>query len=404
MSKINWKRNFLILWTGQAISLITSSILQMALIWYLTDTTGSAMILSLATLVGFLPQAIFGPMIGVFIDRYSRKLIMLGSDFIIALAGSILAIITIYLEPPVWIILCVLFVRSLGTAFHSPSLSAITPLLVPEDKLTKCAGYSQAVQSISLIVSPMAAAILYGAISLNKIILIDIIGAILASVSILFISIPKPKTIAQSTKTNFMNELKDGFFTLRKNKGLFTLLWIGSLYLLIYMPVSALFPLMSINYFQGNTTHASIVEISFAVGMLIGGVLLGTWGGFKNRIITIMGSIFIMGFSLSIAGLLPTNAFFLFVFFSGIMGFSGPFYSGVQVALYQEKINPEFLGRVFALYGSLMSLSMPIGLIFSGIFADRIGVNHWFFISGILILLLGVFSCFIPSIRNFDKQ
>src|SRR5699024_4676178 len=111
------------------------------------------MILSMASLVGFLPYAVFGPAIGVLVDRYDRKKIMIGADIMIAAAGIVLSIIALYKELPVWMVMAVLFIRSIGTAFHSPALNAITPLLAPQDQLTKCAGYSQLLQSISYILS-----------------------------------------------------------------------------------------------------------------------------------------------------------------------------------------------------------------------------------------------------------
>lgn len=84
------------------------------------------------------------------------------------------------------------------------------------------------------------------------------------------------------------------------------------------------------------------------------------------------------------------------------MGFSVPFYSGVQTALFQEKIKPEFLGRVFSLTGSIMSLAMPAGLILSGYFADRIGVNHWFLLSGVLIMGIAIICPRITEVRKLD--
>lgn len=130
--------------------------------------------------------------------------------------------------------------------------------------------------------------------------------------------------------------------------------------------------------FRGSTLHASVVEIVFAVGMLLGGLLLGAWGGFKKRMANIIGSIFLMGVSLTVSGLLPTNGFMIFAICCTLMGFSAPFYNGVQTALFQEQIQPEYLGRVFGLLGSIMSFAMPLGLVVSGAFADQIGVNRWF--------------------------
>jgi len=150
--------------------------------------------------------------------------------------------------------------------------------------------------------------------------------------------------------------------------------------------------------------HISITEIAYASGMLVGGLLLGLLGSFKKRIVLITASIFMMGVSLTISGLLPSSGFAIFVVCCAIMGFSVPFYSGVQTALFQEKIKPEYLGRVFSLTGSIMSLAMPVGLILSGIFADRIGVNKWFLISGILIVGIAIVCPLIPVVKSLDDK
>ena len=401
---INWKLKFYTIWAGQAVSLITSAILQMAIIFYLTEKTGSAMVLSMASLVGFLPYAVFGPAIGVLVDRHDRKKIMIGADLIIAAAGAVLAIVALYTELSVWMVMVVLFIRSIGTAFHSPALNAVTPLLVPEEQLTKCAGYSQSVQSISYIISPAAAALLYSVWKLNAIIAIDVLGAVIASITVAIVSIPKLGDQVQSLKPNFLREMKEGIVALRQNKGLFALLLLGTLYTFVYMPINALFPLISMEYFNGTPVHISITEIAFASGMLVGGLLLGRLGNFEKRVLLITGSFLIMGASLAVSGLLPPSGFVIFVACCAVMGLSVPFYSGVQTALFQEKIKPEYLGRVFSLTGSIMSFAMPIGLILSGFFADRIGVNHWFLLSGILIIGIAIVCPMITEIRKFDLK
>ncbi len=388
----NWKLKFYTIWAGQAVSLITSAILQMAIIFYLTEKTGSAMVLSMASLVGFLPYAVFGPAIGVLVDRHDRKKIMIGADLIIAAAGAVLAIVAFYMELPVWMVMIVLFIRSIGTAFHTPALNSVTPLLVPEEQLTKCAGYSQSLQSISYIVSPAVAALLYSVWDLNAIIAIDVLGAVIASITVAIVRIPKLGDRVQSLEPNFIREMKEGMAVLRQNKGLFALLLVGTLYMFVYMPINALYPLITMECF------------AYASGMLIGGLLLGLFGNYQKRILLITASIFMMGISLTISGLLPQSGFFIFVVCCAIMGLSVPFYSGVQTALFQEKIKPEYLGRVFSLTGSIMSLAMPIGLILSGFFADRIGVNHWFLLSGVLIIGIAIACPMITEVRKLDLK
>lgn len=115
-----------------------------------------------------------------------------------------------------------------------------------------------------------------------------------------------------------------------------------------YMPISTLFPSICMSYFKGTPAHASAAEIAFAVGMPLGGVILSIWGGFKKRRYTIGLSVLLMGVSNMLSGLLPPDAFLVFVVCCTVMGISAPFY-GVQDAIFQETVKPEYLGRVFSL-------------------------------------------------------
>jgi DHA3 family macrolide efflux protein-like MFS transporter len=195
--------------------------------------------------------------------------------------------------------------------------------------------------------------------------------------------------------------MKQGFYVLTSNKGLRALLLVGTLYMLVYMPINALYPLMTMEYFAGTPMHVSLTEIAYALGMFGGGLLLGMLGGFK-RIRLIALSILLMGISLVVSGSLPPNGFLYFVICCSAMGLSVPFYSGVQTALFQERISPEYLGRVFSLTGSVMSLAMPIGLVVSGAFADVIGVNRWFFLSGVLIVGIAILCHTLPALRQLE--
>ena len=399
MEKRSWKRTFFTIQSGQAISLITSSALQMALIFYLTEKTNSSMTLALATLVGFLPQGVLGLFIGGWIDRHSRKRIMIGADLFIAAVSALLAVISAFLDPHVWVVLAILFLRSIGSAFHTPSINAVTPLIVPTDKLAKCTGYIQSLQSVSSIVSPALGALLYAQCTLTEIIALDVVGAVIASIAVMLVKIPNIDVANIPQSEGVLAGAKEAYRILAQQKGLLTLLWMGALYMFAYMPINALFPLISMNHFGGTTWHVAMSESVFAAGMLLGGIVLGVWGGFQRKTTTVLLSIAVMGMALLIAGVLPASGFIAFVVCCAIMGFSAPFY-GVQTAIYQEMVRPEYLGRVFSLSLSTMSLAMPLGLIAAGCFADMTGVETWFAISGIFIAGIAVVGAVLPSIKE----
>lgn len=400
----NWKRKFYTIWTGQAISILSSAVLQMALIWHLTAKTGSAAVLSLASCAGFLPNAVLGLFAGAMVDRWNRKFTMIGADLFIAAVSFVLVIYGLFAEIPVWLVLVILFVRSVGTAFHTPAISAVTPLLVPEDQLTKCSGYTQSLQTVGFIIGAAVAAVIYPVWSLSQIVLLDVFGAVIASAAVAAVPIPSVEKLEDpGTKPNIFAEMKDGYVALRENKSLFALLWIGAVFMLIFSPINALFPLICMGYFGGTTTSASVAEIMFSVGMIAGGAIIGAWGGFKNRGVMILSALWLMGVSITAAGLLPPTGFAAFAVLCVFMGFSAPFYTGPQMALMQEKIEPALLGRVFGLYGSISAAAMPLGLLLSGLFADTAGIHTWFFISGLAILLLAAISSIFKHVRNTEQ-
>ena len=399
----HWKRNYAILWGGQAVSLLTSSILQMALIWHLTATTQSALVLSMASLAGFLPSAVLGAVAGTLVDRMSRKAAVVGADLFIAAVSLVLVFAAMDGELPIWLILTVLAVRSVGTAFHTPAISATTPLIVPAEQLTRCAGYTQSLQTIGFIAGTAIAGVLYPIWTISGMVALDVAGAVTACLAVAMIPIPEVEKQAAAAKSSLWYETKEGYKILRQQKGLFAILWSAAIFMILYSPINALFPLMSLDHFGGTTVQASIAEIAFAVGMLAGGLLLGVKGGFRRKGFGIPFSVALMGVPICLSGLLPPSGFWLFAALCVVMGLSCPIYNAPVTALMQERVPPEYLGRVFGLYGSVCSLAMPIGLVLSGAFADQVGTPRWFVITGALCVLLAVGMYLTPSIRNIEE-
>lgn len=400
MMNKTWKHKFYSLWFGQSISYLTSSVVQMALIWHLAQETQSGLVLSIATMVGFLPMAIIGLFSGTLVDRINRKKVMILADLFIALCSLVLVLYGFFTTLPIPLILIILFLRSVGTAFHSPAISAVTPLIVPEEYLTKSAGAVESMQSMGYIIGVSIAALLYPIIPLYSIILLDVIGAIIASIITLCIDIPN---IIEKSTTKVKDDIKEGYLVLKEHKGLFSLTWMSGLYMVFYSPIIALFPLMTFQHFQGTTTDASILEIVFSIGMILGGFLIGVWGGFKKRSSTIVFSVFLLGSTTLVSGFLPSGGFTPFIVLCFFMGIAVPFYNAPITSLLQEKIAPQYLGRVFGIYGSILSFAMPIGLVFSALFSDTIGIANWFVICGGLISILAIIIYCLPSIRTIEK-
>lgn len=398
-----WKRQFFILWLGQAASILTSSISQYALIWYLTVRTGSAAVLSVAAIAALLPQGLLSPFTGAVADRFDRRKIMALADGSIAVVTlGLVALSAAWSQLPVTAVMVALTLRSVGSAFHTPCLQAVTPLIVPPDRLNQCAGWSQGVQTVSLLASPALAALLYAAVPLSAILVLDVLGAAIAITALVLARLPELRSGSTAVRFSLLSDTRAGVALLKSRRWLWQLCLICALFSLAVMPISALFPLLCIGYFGGTTLTASAVETLFSVGMLLASVLLGLWGRIRNRILIMAGALFFLSACLLCAGQLKPDAFRLFLPLSFGMGFSTPLFSSLMTALLQQKIEGDFLGRVLGMSSAIMTLASPIGLAASGLFAERVGIIHWLSLAGCGTLLCGVLCLALPAVRRCD--
>src|SRR5678815_4349852 len=176
----NWAAHFFTVWTGQAFSLFGSALVQFALIWWLTQKSGSATVLALATLVGMLPQIVIGPFAGALVDRWNRRIIMIVADGSIALCTLFLAWLFATGHVQIWHVYVIMALRALGTAFHFPAMSASTPLMVPEEQLTRISGMNQTLQGLMALVAPPVGALLISVFPTQGVLFVDIGTAMLA--------------------------------------------------------------------------------------------------------------------------------------------------------------------------------------------------------------------------------
>ena len=396
----NWKHKFICLGIGQAASILTSSIMQISIVWYLTQRTGSAAIITFATLCGYMPRAALGLLTGAFIDKYDRKTIIILSDLGIALAALSLAAVALWTQIPIWLVLLILCLRSICGAFHTPSLNAIIPSIVPKDQLARCAGFLQSFESVSLILSPALGAVLFSVWDLSAIVLLDVAGAVIAIAIIMFIPIPKNIPSVQQEKVHVWQDTKDGFFALKKIPGMMAILIISSIYAFIYFPIGSMYPLITMTYFGGSVADSSLVEIVFSSGTLLGALLLGWVGNKIHKVISIASSIFLYGLGVMFVGLLPPSGLRVFTFISFGMGLTLPFFYGLRTAIFQSRVPDAFLGRVLSLSYSISLFAAPLGLLLGGGFSEFAGVQNCFFICGILAICLALVMLTLPNIRN----
>lgn len=396
----SWKTKFVLLGAGQAVSMLTSSILQISIVWYLTRTTLSPTVVTASTLAGYLPRAVLGLFTGVFIDRFDRKRILILADLLIALCALVLAGAAYFGDIPLWLIFLMLCLRSVGAAFHTPAFNAVVPTLVPREALTRCAGVTQGFESVSLILSPALAALLFKVWDLSAIVLLDVLGAAVAIAIVALLPIARCAGGQECTSLHLWRDTKEGFAVLRRVPGLTALAVISTLYAFIYFPIGSMYPLITMAYFGGGVAESGVVEIAFSSGTLLGAFLLGIIGNKIRRLWGITASIGVYGLGLIAAGLLPPDGLRPFIALSALMGLTLPFFYGLRTAVLQSNVPGSCLGRVLSLTYSAGLFASPLGLLFGGTLSELMGVNVCFFVCGLLSVCLAASLLLTPSVRR----
>lgn len=384
---------------------ITSMVVQYAIIWYLTKETGSATILSFATLLGMLPMVLLSPFIGPFVDRTNKKFLLIVPDIIAAILAIILSIVGIVNKDfPLWLIFVSLLMRSIAQTFQMPTIQSIMPTMVPKEQITKMNGQLGMVQSANMIIAPALGAFLFSIVPIAYLILLDVVGAVVGVAIIVFVIIPENPVYDE--RVHVLSDVKFGLDQLRGNKGLWYITLMGTVFTLLFMPAASMYPLMTMSYFHGTVAQAGIIEVVYSVGMLVGGAIIGFLGNWSDRMKPILNSMWVMGIAFAISGILPGNhkGFLWFVVLNTIAGLATPFFNTLLMAMIQQSYPPENLGRVLGILNSLMSISGPVGLIFAGPLADKIGVHSLFIIAGVGTLICGLFVLLMPVTRNYDKE
>lgn len=356
--------------------------------------------MAMAGLVAFVPQIFLGPFAGVWIDRLKRKHVVVAADLFMGLVAAVFAVILWLGHPPYWSACVILGVRAVGNVFHTPAIQSIIPQLVPTDKLVKANGWSQFMQSGAFMLGPVIGAALYAAFSLPVILLTDLAGALIASITVIVTSIPEPEHTNRQVP-HFMREMKEGVKIFTSDKRLVKLTLAATISMIFFLPLSSYYPLMSSSYFNTNAWYGSVVELTYALGMMVSAILFGSLGRIKNKILVAYIGLAGMGITCIICGILPPTmwAWYIFAGICMIMGGCGNIYSIPYMAYMQETIPPEAQGRAFSLIGTLMSVAMPLGLLISSPVAELFGVSMWFLVSGIGILLLLV-VCSITALLD----
>ena len=393
-----WKARVTVFLVGQTITTFGSFLVQYAIMWHLTLTTKSGLVLALAAVFGFLPQAIVSIFAGVWADRVNRKMMIIVSDSVIALATLILAVFMLSGVEDLWLIFLIMAVRSIGAGVQMPAISALVPQIVPTDKLLTVNGINSSISSSLQLFAPVAAAAVYSTMSLSAILFIDVVTAVIGISLLATVAVPTLARVANEDKPSYFADLKEGMEYIFSHQLVRWVMVIFAIIFLLIVAPSNLSPLMIARTFGGEVWMLTILELSFGAGMLIGGALIAVFAKKIDRIGMIIGSSILFGVLATAMGFTTNLILFFALFF--VVGIAVPAFSTSAMTLLQETVEPERQGRVFGFLGIVMAVAMPIGMSILGPLADVVSVEILLIVTGIATVVIAVVAVLLPAGRR----
>jgi len=419
---------FIVIWLGQLISVLASSMTGFALSIWMYQETESATAMGLVQVCFITPFLIMSPFAGVMVDRYNRKLMMMLSDFTAVLATALILILHLSGNLQFWHLYIAAVLNGIGNTFQWPAYSAAVGTMVPKEQLGRVNGMMSLVEAGPGVVAPLLAGMLLPVIGLTGILTLDIVTFFLAIGALLVIFVPQPQRTEEGQKAqgNMLKEAAFGFryiFARPSLLGLQMLFFAGNLFSGVAFTVMAPMILARTNQ---NALMFGTVQTAGAIGAVVGGIAMSAWGGFKRRIHGVLASWIWFGvFSACLVG----TGFGLPVWVAGaaLGELVIPLMNGSNQAIWQAKVAPDLQGRVFSSRRLIAWFTNPVSPIIGGTMADFVlepamraggflpdtfgwlvgtgpgsGMGLLMLICGVLISLVGVVGYFIPVIRKAE--
>ena len=406
----HWLRNTVLFLGGQSASLFGSMLVQYTVFWYLTITYQSGVIMTLAAVFGFLPQAVVSIFGGVWADRHNRKLLIMGADAAIALSTLILALVMLTGYHEVWLIYLTMAVRSAGAGIQTPAVSALIPQIVPMRHLMRVNGVNGSIQSAMALLAPAIGGAVFAwssvvydgsAAALIPVFFIDVVTAALGIALLAFIPVRAVRR-AGETATGYFADLVDGVRYVVHHAFVRWLLIVFAIIFVLTVAPSNLTPLMLVRSFPAgqaqDVVNLAVLEVAFSIGMVLGGVLVASFFATRSRIGLIVLSSLVFGALAIGLGLSPNIwVFFGFMF---LVGLAVPFFSTPSMTLLQETVEPERQGRVFGFVGIVMAVAMPLGMLVFGPLADLLPIELLLVAAGVLTFVVIGLAVGLPAGRR----
>jgi DHA3 family macrolide efflux protein-like MFS transporter len=384
----NWKAQTILFISSQTISLFGSALVQFAIIWYIARSTNSGIMVTISTICSFLPQLVISLFAGVWADRYNRKVLIILSDALIAASTLILAIVFLLGYNSMWLLFLVAAIRSFGAGIQTPAVSAMIPQIVPEEQLMRINSINGTMMSMIFFVAPAigGAILAYGA--LEYILFIDVFTAITAIAILLALKVTAHKKALEKQETDYFYDLKEGIKYSFKNNFVRRLLSFYSITMFLIVPAAFLNVLMVTRTFGSEYWKLTANEMCFSAGAIIGGIVMSSWGGFKNRIVSI--AVGCLAFGALTVAIGVIDEFYVYLGIMVLTGMTMPLFNVPSMVLLQEKVETNMQGRVFSFVQIVGSGVMPLGMAVFGPLADIVKIQVLMIISGAALILVGI--------------
>ena len=375
---------------SQCITLFGSTLVQMAIVWYVTIQTSSGVWVAAFTVCSYLPQFLISFVAGVWADRHSRKKLIIGADSLIALVTFLMVLAIPHITDKTVVLgglLVMSVIRSFGAGIQTPAVNAVIPQLVPEDQIMRFNGINATMQSVVQFAAPAAAGVLLTINTLSSTLIIDtataIVGIGLLSAVII------PKQAIQNKGTSVFLDMKIGIKYTLSDKLIGKVLTVYGLFIFLCVPAGFLSQLFVSRVYGETYWYLSAVELAGFIGMVAGGILMSIWGGFKSRVTTM--SVGLISFGSLAIGMGLSKQFALYLTLMIIYGVAITMVQTATTTLIQEKAEMSMQGRVFGLLGAMYSGFLPVGMAIFGPMADEISLQWIMIGSGIALIALSIF-------------
>lgn len=385
----SWQATTAVFLGTQVLSMLGTSLVQYALMWYVTLETNSGLMMTLFVICGFLPTFLLAPFAGVWADRYDRKRLIILSDGTIALITLALALAFAAGGKALWLVFLASALRAVGTAVQGPAVGAIVPQFVPAEHLMRVNGISGTLQSGIMLASPVVSGALVSLVPMHTVFLIDLATAAAAiAVLALFLRVPPHARAEAAVTSSYFTDLRLGFRYVREHRYLVPFFVYLALLMFLVSPGAFLTPLQVTRTYGADVWRLTAIEVVFSAGMMIGGAALAAWGGFANRIHTMVLANLVIAALTVVLGLAP--AFWLYLLAMGAFGIALPFFNTPSGVLLQDHVEGDYLGRVFSILTMISTSIMPLGMLLFGPLAELVRIEWMLVATGALLAVLGL--------------